>query len=405
MRTSSGGTRPVVFLAALALAASLAACSSSDSDGGATPTTRSGRSTATVPTSAADDLKLNQIQAIGTHNSFHVAAPAKEHALLEALSTKEAATRTYSHPSMATQVGKERVRQLELDIFADAKGGLYADPVLRREAGLGRYLDEVPEMAEPGTKVLHEQDVDYHSACPTLVRCLTELKTWSDANPDHVPVAINIQFKDGPLIFQVAGQAVPEKWTAAAMEGMDAEIRSVFGADDLITPDDVRGDHDTLEQAVLDDSWPTLGESRGKFLFLMVNGEPYRSSYLKAHPNLAGAILFTNAEPGQPDASYVGIDDPVADGAEIAKLVAKGYLVRTRADEPNDQGVSGDTTMRDAALASGAQWVSTDYPGPDGAEPSTGTDYVVELPGFRAARCNPVTAPKGCDDDLVEPGD
>ncbi|MCU1498178.1 MAG: hypothetical protein JWM47_2131 [Acidimicrobiales bacterium] len=389
----------------LAVALILAACSSGGgSDGSAGSDGPDGsESGPTTPAQPDDDLRLDQIQVIGTHNSFHVAAPAGEHALLEALDPEEAAARTYTHPSLATQVGEQKVRQLELDVFADAEGGLYADPILRREAGLGPYLDEVPEMAEPGTKVLHEQDVDYHSACPTLVTCLTELESWSDANPTHVPVAINIQFKDGPLIFNVPGQARPERWTSAAMDVLDGEIRSVLSADDLITPDDVRGSRATLEEAVLDKAWPTLGESRGKFLFLMVNGEPYRSSYLESHPNLAGAVLFTNADPGQPDASYIGIDDPTTDSDLIADLVGRGYLVRTRADVPDDQERTGDTTRRDAALESGAHWISTDHPGPDGAEPRTGTDYVVELPGFRPARCNPVSGPETCQDARVEP--
>ncbi len=359
------------------------------------------------PTIAApnpsDVLRIDQIQTIGSHNSFHMAATGKEHALLVALDPEQAKQRTYSHPSLTEQFGQEKIRQIELDIFADAKGGLYADPSLRRQAGLSSLVDEVPEMAKPGTKVLHEQDVDYHSVCPTLVSCLTEVKAWSDAHRDHVPIAINIQFKDGPLIFNVPDQARPEKWTAAAMTGMDAEIRSVFPANRIITPDDVRGTAPTLREAALGHGWPTLGVSRGKVLFLMVNGEPYRSSYLKAHPGLQGAILFTNAEPGQPDAAFVGVDDPVAHAARITALVERGYLVRTRSDEPDVEGRTGDTKRRDAALASGAQWISTDYPGPGGAEKQYGTDYVVEFPGFRAARCNPVAAPKGCVDATIEP--
>lgn len=360
--------------------------------------------TTAAPTSRADDdLRLDQIQVIGTHNSFHQAAPAKEHKLLVHLNAPQAAQRTYTHPSLTEQLSTEKIRQLELDVYADARGGLYANPSLRRQAGLDPYIDEVPAMAQPGAKVLHEQDVDYHSVCPTLVGCLQEVKAWSDAHPNHVPLAINIQFKDGPLIFAVPDQAKPERWTTAAMDGLDGEIRSVFGPKDLITPDDVRGDHATLEQAVLDHAWPTLGDSRGKVLFLMINAEPYRSMYLSGHTGLVNRVLFTNATPGQPDASYVGMDDPVAGRARIDDLVAKGYLVRTRADEPAKQGETGDTTVRDAALASGAQWISTDYPGPDGAQPQTGTDYTVELPGFLAARCNPVTAPASCRDASVEP--
>jgi hypothetical protein len=392
--------------AALALlmggAAALAACGGSSSDDDASPSTAAVRPTTTL-VAADDDLRLNQIQVIGTHNSFHVAAPEGEYDLLAALDEQQAVERTYSHRPLPEQFADQRIRQIELDVFADSKGGLYADPSLRRQAGLGSYLDEVPEMAEPGTKVLHEQDVDYHSVCPTVVACLGELKEWSDANPDHVPVAVHIQFKDGPLIFAVPDQAVPEKWTTEAMDGLDAEITSVFPRERIITPDDVRGERATLEEAVLAGEWPTLGQSRGKVLFLMINPEPYRSLYLAGHEGLAGRILFTNAEPGQPDSSYVGVDDPVEGGARIDELVRKGYLVRTRADEPDVEARTGDTGRLEAALASGAHWISTDYPGPDGASEQYGTDYVAQLPEFRAARCNPLTAPDGCDDDAVEP--
>ncbi|MCU1354817.1 MAG: putative secreted protein [Acidimicrobiales bacterium] len=390
----------------IAVAGLLAAgCSSGGSEsspkGGAGT---SGDGTTTTRAKPDDSLKLNQIQVIGTHNSFHVAATGKEHQLLVDLNAEQAAQRTYSHPKLTEQLDTEKIRQIELDIFADAKGGLYASPSLRRQAGLPDYLDEVPAMAKPGTKVLHEQDVDYHSICPVFTDCLKEVKTWSDANPSHVPLAIDIQFKDGPLIFAVPDQAKPEHWTTEAMDGLDDEIRSVFADDEIITPDDVRGSHATLEESVLAGDWPTLGESRGKVMFQILNGEPYRSIYLGGgHEGLKGRVMFTNAQPGQPDASYVSVDDAVADAGRIADLVRKGYLVRTRADEPGKQGETGDTTVRDAALASGAQWISTDYPGPDGAKPSTGTEYLAEMPDFLAARCNPVTAPTSCQDAAVEP--
>ena len=397
MGNDTVGKRALLGALALVVAA-LAGCSGSSEPGATATTEPAAEQTTTSTVAADDDLKLNEIQVIGTHNSFHVEAPEDELAQLAALDAEQAEQRRYTHPDLATQLGEQKIRQLELDVFADAEGGLYADP-----AFAASDAESDPAMDEPGTKVLHEQDVDYHSVCPTLVACLTEVKTWSDANPDHVPVAINIQFKDGPLIFDVPGQAVPEKWTTEAMDGLDAEITSVFDEDDIITPDDVRGDHATLNEAVLAKDWPTLGESRGKVLFLMINPEPYRSIYLEGHDGLDGRILFTNAEPGQPDASYLGLDDPIADGARITELVEQGYLVRTRADANGDDAKADDTTRLDAALASGAQWVSTDFPGPDGAEEQYGSDYIAELPGFLAARCNPVSAPKGCDDAAVEP--
>lgn len=384
--------RPLILALAVGAAAVLAACGGSGGSDGTT--------TSTTAAPAPDDaLRLDQVQVIGTHNSFHQLAPADERAKLRALDAEQELQREYGHPKLATQLGAERIRQIELDVFADDEGGRYARPALRDPAAepLGAAMEE------PGTKVLHEQDVDYHSSCPTLVDCLSEVKAWSDANPGHVPIAIHVQFKDGPLIFDVPDQAVPEPWTTERMDRLDREVRSVFSDDELITPDDVRGDHATLEEAVLAHEWPTLGESRGKVMFLMVNPEPYRSRYLEGHPSLEGRVLFTNAEPGQPDASYVGLDDPVADGARIRELVRKGYLVRTRADANGVEAQGDDTARLEAALASGAQWVSTDYPGPDGAEEQYGTGYVAQLPGFLAARCNPITAPKGCEDRRVEP--
>ena len=384
----------------VATAMAVAACSG-DGTSGSTSDRSDGRSPLSVAP-ASDTLRLNELQTIGTHNSFHEAAPPEERELLAALNPAEAAKRTYDHRPLGAQLADEQVRQIELDVFADSAGGRFARPVLRSEAGGGPLVAEEPEMARPGTKVLHEQDVDYHSVCPTLVSCLTDVRRWSDAHPDHVPVAILLQFKDGPLIFDVPGQAVPEQWTSDAMIAMEAEITSVFKRERLITPDDVRGVRGTLEEAVLADGWPILGDSRGKVMFLMINPEPYRSIYLLAHPKLDNAVMFTNAEPGKGDASYVNVDDPVADAERISDLVGLGYLVRTRADEPNVQARTGDTTTRDAALASGAQWVSTDYPAPKPG-PDVDPDYFVNLPDGVAARCNPVTAPSDCVDTDIEP--
>jgi hypothetical protein len=381
-----------------------AACGggSDDAGGGTGPGSSTTTTTTTEPAVAPDDdLRLNEVQAMGTHNSFHLAPPPDELAKLAALDPEQAAQRTYSHRPLGEQLADQRVRQLELDVFVDTEGGRYATPAFWDPA-TGEEID--PALLEPGTKVLHEQDVDRHTVCPTLVACLEEVAAWSADNPGHVPVAIHVQLKDGPLIFDVPEQVVPERWTVERLAELDAEIRSVFDDDQLITPDDVRGERATLEEAVLDGGWPTLGEARGKVMFLMINGAPYRNLYLEGSPNLEDLVLFTNAQPGQPDAAYVGIDDPVADGERIRELVAAGYLVRTRSDTPGVEAVAGDTARLEAALASGAHWISTDYPGPDGAGPQLGTDYVAQLPGFLAARCNPVTAPAACDDAAVEPG-
>ncbi len=130
----------------------------------------------------------------------------------------------------------------------------------------------------------------------------------------------------------------------------------------------------------------------------MDNGGGDRLLYLDGRPNLEGRVLFTNGVPGEADAAFVKRNDPQGSFDEIQQLVADGYLVRTRADADTDEGRSGDTTRRDAALASGAQFVSTDYPEPD---PDFGTGYELRFEDGRPARCNPVSAPAGCRDTAL----
>ena len=77
--------------------------------------------------------------------------------------------------------------------------------------------------------------------------------------------------------------------------------------------------------------------------------------------------------------------------------VKGGFIVRTRADSDSTEALAGDTTRRDAALASGAQIVSTDYPAK-----VEGVEYVMEIPEGKPSRCNPVTAPPECTTEAVE---
>lgn len=364
---------------------------------------------ATIPASAAatdrpgsagyDGVRLNHIQVIGTHNSYHLEPTPKEKAVRAAVNPAGESELEYSHAPLDQQLDRQAVRHIELDVFADPDGGRYATPLLRRVAGEPEYD---PVMKEPGTKVLHIQDVDYHSNCLTLVRCLRQVREWSDEHRGHVPVAIQVEFKDGPIVVPGQPTVEPLKWTRERMLALEREIASVFPARRTITPDDVRRPRLTLEQSVLARGWPTLRESRGQVMFLMDNAGTYRQEYLRGNPSLQGRTLFTSSEPGQPDAAFVKRNDPLgANTAVIGDLVRRGYVVRTRADLPTVQARSGDTTMRDAALASGAQWVSTDFPVP-GMAARFGTGYFAALPTDTVARCNPVSAPVRCRDGALD---
>jgi hypothetical protein len=88
---------------------------------------------------------------------------------------------------------------------------------------------------------------------------------------------------------------------------------------------------------------------------------------LYAGPNqsLEGRPLFVATDENSPLASFICVDDPVKDQARISSDVAQGFIVKTRADEDTREARNGNTVRRDAAFASGAQFVVTDFLLPD----------------------------------------
>ncbi|MGO8757953.1 MAG: phosphatidylinositol-specific phospholipase C1-like protein [Terracidiphilus sp.] len=341
------------------------------------------------------NLKLNQIQVIGTHNSYHAGIAPSEAKVWQMKNPEAFAGLDYRHESLTRQLDGG-VRQIELDIFADSQGGRFAHPAGPRmvtEAGLPPDPPFDPEgaMMQPGFKVMHVQDIDYRSVCQPFAACLREVRTWSRAHPHHIPIFILVETKqsskEGPMDLTPA-----EPFTPAVFDALDAEIRSVFPPSEMIAPDDVRGRYETLNQAVLAGNWPTLKHARGKVVFLM-DQRPAGPVYLEGHPSLRGRVLFTNAVPGEPDAAFTECNDGPAE--KIDDLVKQGYLVRTRTDDSTREARANDTRRRDAMMASGAQILSTDYPA---SEPARWEGhYSVSLPGNVPARCNPVNAPAGCE--------
>jgi len=355
---------------------------------------------APVPAAAAypldDTLRLNEIQVLGSHNSYHVQARPSLFAWLLQFSRGLAESLEYSHAPLDVQFATQGIRQIELDVFADPAGGLFAN-----RAGL-RYAKEdtasgIPELDQPGFKVLHVQDIDFESTCWTFVACLQTVKRWSDANPGHVPLLILVEAKDEAIL--IRNTAIPVPIGAAELDALDAEIRSVFPAGQLVSPDEVRAGRVSLDDAIRTVGWPTLGATRGRILFALDNGGAIRDAYVAGHPALAGRVLFTDSPPGTPEAAFRKLNDSIGDFDAIRAAVAAGYLVRTRADADTKEARTGDTTRRDVALASGAHFVSTDYPVP---VPARGTDYHAQIPGGLPARCNPINAPADCTAADVE---
>ena len=129
-----------------------------------------------LPATSSAQIRLNQIQVIGSHNSYHAGMAPSETAWLTKLNPKSAAGLEYRHPGLDVQLSNG-VRQVEIDVYGDVEGGRYAHPANAKfvaDAGLPADPPFDPQglFLKPGFKVMHAQDIDYRSNCQPFTGCL-----------------------------------------------------------------------------------------------------------------------------------------------------------------------------------------------------------------------------------------
>lgn len=302
-------------------------------------------------------LRWNHVQAVGTHNSYHIEP---DNVLDD--------SHRYTHLPLDEQLEAQRVRQLELDVHL--------------------HLTE-------GYIVHHLPLVDPKTTCRRLVDCLETVKAWSDANPWHLPILVWIEPKDE--IEAAADLTRTEMLRAIELpedyDQLDAEIASVFPPSRSLTPDALRGGDASLPEALGARGWPTLGELRGKVVFALLDSGEHRARYLERSQVLEGRAMFVDSDtPQDPFAAMFKLDNAPSRLDEVRARLGEGFLITSNTGLTGDD--EGSQAQNEASLQAGSQYLSTDYPGPreDGGP-------WLDLPG----RCNPVTAPAECEDGEVEP--
>jgi len=355
------------------------------------------------------EVRLSDLQFIGTHNSYHLEPDqAIDLAMLTtryAESDKWTAPRltralAYSRTPLAAQLSMG-IRLFELDLHDDPEGGRFADPGAFRALKALKLVPDEPfdstPLRRPGFKTFHSVDTDVRSTCPVFADCLREIRDWSDAHPGHLPIFIQLEAKQHSKP-AIGGHYIPAPdapFDAGSWRRLQAEILSVFPGERLITPAVVQGAAPSLNAAIRERGWPSVTASRGKIVFLLLDDDDVQAGYVAAVPREA-RLIFPRLPEGDPDAAWRHVDDP--DIQKIRKAVAQGYLVYTRADAGTEEARANDGRRRDRAFASGAQLIATDYPYAD-ARFST---YSVRFPGYRYSRCAVGLSDKPCDDALDE---
>ena len=182
---------------------------------------------------------MNQIQLIGSHNSYKIGIerPLFEH-LLKTKPTMSGLE--YEHIPLSEQLNLG-LRGLELDVFYDPKGGYYTNPkgleIVKSLGAAPQPFDMEQKLQVPGLKVFHVQEIDFRSHQLLFKDALKELKKWSQANKGHTPIIITMNTKDD----EIPLTRKPLPFTAKALLSIDTEIKEVFDDEQLITPDMVRG--------------------------------------------------------------------------------------------------------------------------------------------------------------------
>jgi hypothetical protein len=295
----------------------------------------------------AASLRLNQIQVIGTHNSYHVRKVP--------LPGSRGASLNYSHPPLDVQLDRG-VRSFELDLHY--RGGAF--------------------------EVFHVPIIDEGSTCRKLPDALSTVAAWSAAHPRHVPISFLFELKrEGPKL----DKSILEV-DEAGLDRLDEVLRAGFPEGKILTPDAVRGDAATLREAIAGRGWPTLDASRGKVFFILHDEGKQREAYVANHPSLKGRAMFVRSNESRDDCATLVLDNPR--DPDIPRLAKAGYYIRTRADSGLEVDSPRQPARRDAAFASGAHILSTDFPAGETNQP---TGYVVEFAEQAPARVNPVNGP------------
>jgi hypothetical protein len=296
-----------------------------------------------------DLLRLNHIQAKGSHNSYHLVDPDTPLPKYD-----------YSHAPIDEQLSRQGVRQFELDVHYYPSGEF----------------------------VVYHNDGDDQSTCPLLTDCLRVLKDWSDDHPGHHALFVFVEIKEDKVGID------PE----ALNQALDEQILSVWPRERIVAPDDVQGDYPTMWDALADQGWPTLGETRDKILFILLDMAEWRDSYTRGGTSTRDRVLFAESLGDLEIAGIARLDAPFELEGPIREAVeAKNLIVRTRADTEGVEARANDFGRLNQALETGAHLICTDFPAPVDEH-----DYWVEIPDGTPSRCNPLTAPNYCTPKSIE---
>jgi hypothetical protein len=248
-------------------------------------------------------------------------------------------------------------------VYADPKGGRY------RKRGVNGFVkgvkkkSKIPELNEPGFKLIHISDVDYNTNNFTFKSALVELNDWSKKHPDHIPLFVNIEAKGSGLgdesgILNFLGFKKAIKFDSLMYEALNEELVENIDSERIYTPNELKGSYPSIKNRLNDIGWPPLNDCLGKIFFILEGDkhEEYQERLVRG----ADYPMFVYGQPNEEMTAFIERNEPVGDEVEISVLTDK-YIVRTRSDAGTLEARAEDYTRFESAKESRAQIISTDY--------------------------------------------
>ena len=235
-----------------------------------------------------------------------------------------ARTLDYAHAPLPKQfdIG---VRQIELDVWSDPHGRqVRASRRSRSQQGVqhpGQPGDERARASRSSTRPTSTRTRRASPSCCASASC----STWSDAHPGHVPIDVHIEMKDDKAtepMFAGARARDPARCSTARRSSRPTTCAAMR-----------RRWAQRSARTAGRRSAPCAARSTSRS-----TTKGFRAAYLVGHPSLRGRLIFTPSAPGQDDAAFAKLNDPVADAAKIKAALAAHMIVRTRADADTVRG-------------------------------------------------------------------
>lgn len=280
-------------------------------------------------------VKYNEVQFLGTHNSYQIAATEEYKQLFRTLSDLtfgliSAETAEFTMDSLTEQL-ELGIRGLEIDIETVDKDG------------------------DVSFIVTHNPQLDNTTSCYDFEKAIEEIKMWSDHNPGHLPVTVIIEPKKG-----VVPVDNMKNFTMEYVKAMEEIICEKMG-DSLLIPKDMMGDYESFKAMREADGWLTLEKTMGKVLFLL-HDTTVTSEYIKQDESIKSQVMFPMLRYDDRDKEYASfIIDNEPDKAlshEAESIERCNLIVRTRADS----FPKADEKRYEMVNNCSSQIISTDYP-------------------------------------------